>query len=135
MMKLRYIFALLLLTSCIFSLFQIKFKVQNLHREAMDLRKELEHEKDNIHVLKAEWAYLNQPERLQRLSQKFLDLHEIKPEQLLPAQAGLMITPIHNNIIPEPNNQNIIKVSYNSPVKKVKWNYRARPVIKTRPKR
>lgn len=140
MIKIRYVLVLLLLTASIFSLFQIKFKVQELHREALELKKELEHEKTSIHVLKAEWAYLNDPKRLIYLSEKFLDLAQIKPQQLLPTEDGLMITPVMSANIEENISNNIVKVNYkpkgkSGRVKRVKWNYRERPIITTRPKK
>ncbi len=135
MIKFRYFLALILLASCIFGLFQVKFKVQNLDREMNELKQQLTHEKETIHVLKAEWAYLNQPERLQRLSEKFLDLTEIKHDQLMLAQAGSMIIalPLAQPQIKEQNLSPIVNVSYqslpNKPTNKVKWHYKARPVI------
>ncbi len=135
MIKFRYFIALTLLACCIFGLFQVKFKVQNLDREMNELKQQLAHEKETIHVLKAEWAYLNQPERLQRLAEKFLDLNEIKHDQLMLAQAGTMIVEIPQ-VKPEIKEQNlnqIVKISYQAssskPTNKVKWHYRARPVI------
>ncbi len=139
MIKLRYILVFSLLSFSVFGLFQIKFKVQQLHRDALILKSQLAHEKDSIHVLKAEWAYLNQPDRLQRLSKKFLDLSEIKSDKVLPAKSGSIITVAVNDKVPAvQENKNLVKVSYRSqkPVKKAaKWNYRERPVLKTRPKK
>ena len=139
MIKIRYILALTLLSSCVFGLFQVKFKVQQLHREALELKTQLAHEKDSIHVLKAEWAYLNQPDRLHRLSKKFLDLTEVKSDQVLPVKPGSMITLAEKKEISDiPENKNLVKVSYKNkgPAKKtVKWNYRERPTLKTRAKK
>ena len=135
MIKFRYLLALMLLASCIFGLFQVKFKVQNLDREMNELKQQLAHEKETIHVLKAEWAYLNQPERLQRLAEKFLDLTEVKHDQLMLTQAGSMIiavAPVQPQIKEQDLNP-IVKVSYQSSpsnlTNKVKWHYKARPVI------
>jgi cell division protein FtsL len=139
MIKPSYILTLLLFCCCVFGLFQIKFKVQNLHREVADLQKQLEHEKNSIHVLKAEWAYLNQPERLQRLAEKFLNLAEIKPEQIMLVQPGsTIIAQIKDtNII---SNSHLVRTSMinNSIIKKtsrVKWRYKPRPEISTRRKK
>lgn len=134
MFKKNYFIALLLLGVCIFSLFQVKFKVQYLHHEMLALQEQLEHEKSTIHVLKAEWAYLNQPDRLQRLSDKFLDLIEIKHSQLKFAQAGSMIVDeVGSKSSNKKNNNQLIKVSYQKssikPKSKTKWRYRERPVV------
>lgn len=139
MIKLRYVLALVLLSFSVFGLFQVKFKVQQLYREAAELKSQLSHEKDSIHVLKAEWAYLNQPDRLQRLSKKFLDLAEVKSDKVLPVKPGSIITLAEKSQVSEiQENKNVVKVSYRSqkPIKKsVKWNYRERPVLKTRSKK
>lgn len=136
MIKLRYIFALFLLVFSVFGLFQVKFKVQQLHREVNELRSQLEHEKDSIHVLKAEWSYLNQPERLTRLSKKFLELEKVKSDQVLPVKPGVFIHLVADKPKEEKLERNsLIKVSLHEtkPKKKsVKWNYRQRPALKTR---
>ncbi len=91
MIRLSYVIGLILFSFSVFGLFQIKFKVQSLHIEVAEIKKQLEHEKNSIHVLKAEWAYLNQPERLQKLSEKYLNLKELQHDQIMIAQEGTII--------------------------------------------
>jgi len=55
-------------------LYLVKYSVQNIQREVVAMKDSLAHEKEALHLLKAEWAYLNRPERLQRLAQQHLDL-------------------------------------------------------------
>lgn len=62
----------------IFGLFQVKYKVYNLKRDLMEINRQLAADKDSIRVLKAEWAYLNKPERIQQLSGKYLQMDNIK---------------------------------------------------------
>ncbi len=125
MIKTRYLITLILLCVCIFSLFQVKFKVHNLHREMAEIKKHLEREKDSIHVLKAEWAYLNQPERLHRLSTKFLNLSEVKPCQISNDgnKIAATINVAEKTSVP---NSNIIKTSYSN-TNNIKWRYKERP--------
>jgi hypothetical protein len=125
MFKLRYIAFVILLAASVFGLFQVKFKVQTLHRELAELKQQLEREKNAIHVLKAEWAYLNQPERLNRLVVKFLDLSELKSEQIMLSENT------QNKILKAASNKNsqIIKASY-TPRKAVKWRYKDRPDLR-----
>jgi hypothetical protein len=46
-------------------------------------KKELITEKKNHHILKAEWKALTSPERIQKLTVKHLNMHQIEPLQLL----------------------------------------------------
>lgn len=39
--------------------------------------------KSSLHVLKAEWAHLNEPHRLQSLAQTYLNHQPIKPTQIM----------------------------------------------------
>ena len=131
MIRSSYILTVILLAGSIFVLFQIKFKVQNLHREMVELKQQLKYEKDNIHVLKAEWEYLNRPERLQRLTEKFLALRQVKAEQVMLAKADSII--IAENVVTTiatetSTNSQLIKVSYQSN-NRTKWRYKPRPVL------
>ena len=53
---------------------QFKYDVQALERELAQLDAKILRHQEAIHVLKAEWAYLNEPARLERLSRSYLDL-------------------------------------------------------------
>lgn len=63
-------------------LFQVKYKVQALQSEAATLEKQLAEEREALHVAAAEWAYLNRPERLQVLADKYLALAPIATAQI-----------------------------------------------------
>jgi hypothetical protein len=65
-----------------FGLFQLKHEVQALEDEMFRLNRNIVAEQQAIHVLKAEWSYINQPQRLQALAQRHLDLQPMKPAQL-----------------------------------------------------
>ncbi|MBL8639301.1 MAG: hypothetical protein JNK24_02990 [Alphaproteobacteria bacterium] len=65
------------------SLFWVSQKVQQLERQQKSLTAQIAEEKEGIRVLTAEWDYLNRPERLERLSQAYLGLQELTPDQLL----------------------------------------------------
>jgi hypothetical protein len=82
-------------------LFQLKHEVQSLDEELVRLNRQIAEEHRNIHVLKAEWSYINQPQRLERLAQRHLDLVPMKPQQItrladLPRRAadGATATPM-----------------------------------------
>lgn len=57
-----------------FGLYMVKFSVQNLQRDVAVAEQALANEKESLHLLNAEWAYLNRPERLRALSEAHLDL-------------------------------------------------------------
>lgn len=63
-------------------LFSVKYQVQDLEEERISLINEIINEKRSIHVLNAEWSYLNDPSRLGEMSARYLDLKPGTPEQL-----------------------------------------------------
>lgn len=65
-----------------FGLFQLKHRVQELEDDLFRLNRSVLAEEQAIHVLKAEWSYINQPQRLQELASRHLDLQPMKPTQL-----------------------------------------------------
>jgi hypothetical protein len=65
-----------------FGLFQIKHAVQGLEEEYAGLNRDILASKQQIHVLQAEWSYLNRPERLTGLAERHLDLEPMTPTQI-----------------------------------------------------
>jgi hypothetical protein len=63
-------------------LFALEFQVRELEDELAVLDRSIVAESQAIHVLKAEWSYLNDPWRLRRLAERFLKLTPVRPEQL-----------------------------------------------------
>ena len=75
-----------------FGLFHVKYKVQELEEELGRLNADIMREQESLHVLRAEWAFLNRPERLEDLNTRFLHLGPLTPAQIgglddLPARA------------------------------------------------
>jgi cell division protein FtsL len=64
-----------------FGLFHVKYKVQALEEEVTQLNSRIVHEQEQLHVLRAEWAYLNRPERLEDLNRRLLGLVPVSPAQ------------------------------------------------------
>jgi len=56
-------------------------------------RKEISAKKKDQHILKAEWKTLTTPERIQRLTIKYLSMKQIEPNQLKEYDALIF----HNN--------------------------------------
>ena len=66
-----------------FGMFVMKNQVQNLENELASINRNIEEDVKTIHILKAEWSHLNNPERLRSLAQKHIDLNPVKAEQII----------------------------------------------------
>jgi hypothetical protein len=64
-------------------LFHLKYQVMNLEKDYTRIRRNIRETKDTIHVLKAEWTHLNDPKRLQRLCNQYLQIAPIRGTQLV----------------------------------------------------
>ncbi len=58
-------------------LFYLKYEVQRLEVEVAALDKAIKADREAIHVLTAEWSYLNQPQRLRKLVRRGFDLKPV----------------------------------------------------------
>lgn len=76
------LFCICLAVAVGFGLFHVKYKVQALEEELSQLNARIVHEQEQLHVLRAEWAYLNRPERLEELNGRFLQLGPLVPAQI-----------------------------------------------------
>lgn len=65
-----------------FGLFHVKYQVAALEEELTRLNAATLREQNQIHVLEAEWSYLNRPSRLEELSERYLQLKPMQPAQL-----------------------------------------------------
>lgn len=63
------------------SVYALKYDSGRNAAEIKRLNDEIADEKQALSVLKAEWSLLNQPDRLQRLADKYLDLKPLTPVQ------------------------------------------------------
>ena len=68
--------SILCIISCFF-MFHIKFTVQNISRDIVELKNQINIENEYIRVLNAEWAYLNKPQKLKQIVVQYLP--NIKP--------------------------------------------------------
>jgi len=66
----------------VFGLFHVKYEVASLEEELGRLNAATLREQNQIHVLEAEWSYLNRPSRLEELAERYLELKPLAPEQL-----------------------------------------------------
>lgn len=108
MIKPLYLICLSILLISGYGLFHVKHRVQNLKRDLYETQRQLKENREAIHVLKAEWAYLNQPSRLKKLASKHLDLKHIEAKQLYLVKDFSVVFSNHHasshrfNVIPIP---------------------------------
>src|SRR5205085_8710239 len=80
-----------------FATFKVKYAVQDIEEELNKVRRQTIAEQQEIHVLRAEWTALNQPERLADLNRRFLSLAAVAPKQLQRKIEDIPLRPV-----PEP---------------------------------
>lgn len=65
-----------------FILFKVKYEVVEIEEKIKQTLRQMKRERETLHILKAEWSHLNEPQRLQKLAEKFLDIQPIKADQI-----------------------------------------------------
>jgi hypothetical protein len=63
--------------------FQMSNEVADLEKELTAVERDILGQQRALHVLRAEWSYLNRPERLSELSQKHLSLAPVPAERVI----------------------------------------------------
>lgn len=81
-MRLSSIFWIVMFVCAASALYAVKYRVQEMDSEIASLRAQIQAEKQSIHVLSAEWAFLTRPERVRRLAEKHLDMEPMKAVQM-----------------------------------------------------
>lgn len=89
-------------------MFVIKNEVISLERELDEINKQIIEDQKEIHVLKAEWTHLNDPERLRTLSERYANLRPLRGEQIISFSA-IPLKPVQHK---KQNQSGIIRVSY-----------------------
>lgn len=103
---LKYIVVFTLVIVSGTTLMDVSHHVQLAERDIKRLDREIAREEENIRVLKAEWAFLNNPVRLEALAADYIDL--ISPE------AAQLISDV--SIIPNNDPQSSIFIPKRSPL-------------------
>ncbi len=75
--------AILFMVLASFALFRVKYETKDYARQVADLRAEIKAERSAINVLKAEWIVLNEPDRVQRLAERYLELQSMNVHQIV----------------------------------------------------
>ncbi len=87
MIRLSAAIVLVLMGAAALTLYQLKYEVAALEAEHARLAHELAAERDAIHVLKAEWAFLDRPQRLAELAASHLELVPLGAEKMVTVDA------------------------------------------------
>jgi len=82
-------------------LYQLKHEVMLLEQELAQVNRAILDDQESIHVLKAEWTYLNDPRRLEALSKQYLELAPLAAAQVitiddLPTRLDTVTSDAHN---------------------------------------
>lgn len=64
-------------------LFHVSYRVQSLEEELTQVNRQILREREAIHVLRAEWSYLNEPTRLAELTRRHLTLVPLQATQMI----------------------------------------------------
>lgn len=72
----------LLASALTLALFAVKYEVQHLEGEIIDLDRAIAADREAIHVLEAEWSHLNNPARLRPLVKRHLGLVPVEARHL-----------------------------------------------------
>jgi cell division protein FtsL len=67
--------------------YTIKYETIYRAEQIAKMKHEIQAERDGIGVLRAEWAHLARPERVQELATKYLDLRQLSLNQVVSAGA------------------------------------------------
>ncbi|WP_456308266.1 cell division protein FtsL, partial [Roseomonas rosulenta] len=75
-------------------LYQVKHSVAQLDRELRGINRQTEQARERTQVLRAEWALLNEPDRLRQVAQRHLPLETMTPAQFVrPAEMERRLPP------------------------------------------
>ena len=77
-----------------FILLKVKHEVLKSEQDLFKTIAHINQEKETLHILKAEWTHLNEPQRLKKLAMKYLDIQPIKKGQLAAIFSPMKPSPI-----------------------------------------
>ena len=82
MMKPLYIGAFVVTVMLTYGLYTMKHEVQRLESKLQSLHKQLASEREAVRILRAEWSFLNNPERIEKLTARHLDLTPVSVHRI-----------------------------------------------------
>jgi cell division protein FtsL len=93
MIRLSALFWLILVAATGFAMFAVKYEVQALADQLARTTRQADDAERDVRVLDADWAYLNRPDALAAMNQRFLSLAPIATKQLITSVAGIPMRP------------------------------------------
>ena len=69
-----YLIGVLTFCALAFTVFKVEYKVRALRDQLSEVNRQIMSSYEDIHVLKAEWVYLNNPHRIKELASRHLDM-------------------------------------------------------------
>lgn len=82
-LRLSTLLWIFILAMAALGLYAVKYKVQDIRQQVADTTRALKAEREALHVISAEWAYLSRPARLRALAQKHLNLEPVSNVQMI----------------------------------------------------
>ena len=79
MMRFLQIVSVVAATAVAIFVFQVKYRAETVAERAADLQRRIDHENEAVSMLRAEWALLNQPTRVQELVARHEDALKLEP--------------------------------------------------------
>ena len=83
MLNTKIVGLLFVLSLSLLGLVQVKVYVQDLRENIVEMEQVKSKLGDEVQVLKAEWSNLNRPERLKKLSGKYLKMKDISVDRIV----------------------------------------------------
>jgi len=77
MMRTSSLVILLVTVSVGIGLFMVKYRVQDLEDQLVELNREIASDRESIRVLRAEWSHLNEPARIRALANRYLGMEPV----------------------------------------------------------
>ena len=93
MIRLSTVFWLVVVSTAGFAMFAVKYEVQSLADQLARTVRQVDDTERDIRVLDAEWAYLNRPDALAQMNQRFLSLVPIATKHLRTGVADIAMRP------------------------------------------
>ena len=82
MMRALYFWVFVVAIMLTYGLYTMKYEVQRLEAKLQSLNEQLTFEREAVRVLRAEWSFLNDPGRIEKLAARHLDLAPVSVHRI-----------------------------------------------------